>query len=92
MAIAKLWAAVIAALWLVALGSALAVVQASYAAREATRELEALRHEAGDLHVRTGQFLLERGALADYARIESTALERLEMTVPDNEHLIIVAP
>lgn len=79
-------------LWLGVLASAMSVVLVTHKARIATRNLEALRHEAADLHVQSGQFLLERGSLAAYARIEKLAVEELEMTVPDVEEIVLVKP
>jgi cell division protein FtsL len=85
------WGA-IAGLWMGAVITALAVVDTSYQVRAAIRELEALRHTAAALEVRSGQFLLERGALANYARIEARATDELSMTVPDADHLVIITP
>lgn len=85
------WGA-IAGLWVGAVASALAVVDTTYRVRAATRELESLRHTAAALEVRSGQFLLERGALANYARIEARAIDELSMTVPDADHLVIITP
>ncbi len=79
-------------LWLAVILSALAVVLTTHNTRIATRNLEFLRHEAADLHVQSGQFLLERGSLANYARIEKMAVENLDMTVPDADEIILVKP
>ncbi len=79
-------------LWLFVLASALGVVSVTYQTRVATDTLETLRHQAADLHVQSGQYLLERSTLAAYARIEDKALHKLGMTVPDIETVVIIRP
>ncbi len=86
---AKLGVAVLA---LGTIVSALAVVFVTHQSRVATDELETLRHEAADLHVASGQFLLERSTLAAYSRIEAIALNELGMTVPTIEQVITLKP
>lgn len=82
--ITMIWAAVVA--------SALAVVFTTHSARLATHELETLRHAAADLHVESGQLLLEKSSLSAYARVEKKAIETLDMTVPSIEEMVIVKP
>lgn len=82
----------LAVLWGGVVASALAVVSVTHKARTATSDLERLRHEAADLHVQSGQFLLERGSLAVYARVEKIAVEELNMTVPVAGEIILVKP
>ena len=82
----------VAFLWLGVVSSALAVVSVTHRARIATSDLEKLRHQAADLHVQSGQYLLERGSLAVYTRIEKLAVDELEMTVPDADEIILVKP
>lgn len=80
----------IVSLWIAVVGSALGVVFTTYKVRMATHELETLRHQAADLHVESGQLLLERSSLSAYARVEKNAIENLNMTVPSIEHMVIV--
>lgn len=82
----------VAILWLAVVVNGLAVVSVTYRTRVATSELEILRHEAADLHVQAGQFLLERSTLAAYARIENIALKDLGMTVPESETVMVIKP
>ncbi len=82
----------VAVLWLGAVVSALAVVFVTHQSRVAIDQLETLRHEAADLHVASGQFLLERSTLAAYSRIETIALNELGMTVPTIEQVITLKP
>lgn len=83
---------VIAALWGLITCSALAVVYVAHCARTATHELEMLRHRAADLHVESGQYLLEKSSLSAYSRIEEQAVQKLEMTVPDPDQVVLVKP
>jgi cell division protein FtsL len=78
--------------WILVFLSALAVIWVTYQARLATRELEELRHEAADLHAESGQLLLEKNTFSAYARVEQLATEKLGMTVPDIDQVIIVKP
>jgi cell division protein FtsL len=72
--------------------SALGVVFTTHKARVATHELETLRHQTADLHVESGQLLLEKSSLSAYARVEKNALENLDMMVPSTEDMVIVEP
>ncbi len=78
--------------WILVLGSALAVVWVTHQTRQATRELEKLRHEAADLHAESGQLLLEKNTFAAYSRVEQLATEKLNMIVPEIDQVIIVKP
>lgn len=82
----------ITGLWVGVVASALAVVVLTHKARNATQELEMLRHVAADLHVEAGQLLLEKSSLSAYARVEKKAIENLDMTVPSIEEMVIVKP
>lgn len=82
----------VAALWCAVVATALAVVYVTHRARLGTHSLEELRHEAAHLHVQSGQFLLERSSLAAYARVEEFAIEKLEMTVPNIDQVMVVKP
>lgn len=80
------------ALWLVVVASALSVVYVTYLNRQSTQELESLRHSAGELQVRSGQYLLERSTLATYSRVGRLAEEKLGMTTPDIKQVVLIKP
>lgn len=82
----------VSVLWVAVVASALAVVFTTHSTRLATHELETLRHAAVDLHVESGQLLLEKSSLSAYARVERKAVETLHMTVPSIEEMVIVKP
>ncbi|NIB40065.1 cell division protein FtsL [Pseudomaricurvus alkylphenolicus] len=84
--------AVLAVLWLLVLGSALAVVRSTHESRTQLNELEVLRREAAFLHEQWGQYLLEQSAWSAYGRIEQQAREQLQMIVPKGEQLVMVQP
>lgn len=84
--------ALVVSLWVAVVGSALGVVFVTHKARIATHELEKSRHLAADLHVESGQLLLEKSTLSAYARVEKNAIEKLGMTVPSVEQMVIIKP
>lgn len=79
-------------LWGAVVASAMGVVSVTHQSRVATHQLETLRHAAADLHVQSGQYLLERSTLAEYSRIEQIATQKLGMTVPDIETVVVIKP
>ena len=81
-----------AMLWLLVVGSAMAVVRATHESRVLYNVLEKNRRESAELHVQWGQYLLERSALASYGRVEKTARDELSMVVPKGEQLVIIHP
>lgn len=82
----------IAILWVGVTASAIGVVFATHKSRVATDELETLRNQASNLHVESGQFLLERSTLAAYSRVEDIAIRQLGMTVPNIDTVVIIKP
>lgn len=82
----------IVSLWAAVIGSAMGVVFVTHKARIATHQLEMVRHDAVNLHVEAGQLLLEKSSLAAYTRVEKHAIEKLEMTVPSIEQMVIIKP
>ena len=79
-----------ACLWMAVVGSSLGVVYSTFATRQATHQLEDLRRQAADLQVDSGKYLLEKGTLAAYTRVEVEAETQLDMVVPAIESLEMV--
>ena len=77
-------------LWLAVLCSAIAVVYVTFDVRRHTQQLAELDTSAQGLRVETGQLLLERSALAAYARVEQVATEQLNMRVPSGHEIVVV--
>ncbi|WP_423897609.1 cell division protein FtsL [Candidatus Pelagadaptatus aseana] len=82
----------VAVLWGLVLVSALAVVSVSHKSRSRLDQLEVLRREAAQLHVDWGRYLLEQSTWSAYGRIEAVASEKLNMTLPQGEQLVMVKP
>ena len=80
----------LACLWLAVIVSALAVVYSGYLVRQATDELESLRHRGSELKIISGQYQLEESTWANYARVEKLAVESLGMSVPSTEGMVMV--
>ena len=72
--------------------SGLAVVDATHRARSLFGELEQLRVERDALLERRGRLLLERSAFSAYSRVESIAVQELEMKLPRPADTELVAP
>lgn len=62
----------------------------TYQVRTQVNQLEQLRSEASDLRVQWGRFLLEQSTWGSYKRIETLAVERLQMQVPEGEQIQII--
>ncbi|WP_460853009.1 cell division protein FtsL [Pseudomaricurvus hydrocarbonicus] len=77
-------------LWALVLASAFGVVRSTHEARARLNQLEVMRREAAQLHVQWGQYLLEHSAWSAYGRIEKEATEKLHMTIPRGEQLVMV--
>ena len=86
-------AALIAALVVAAavVVSGLLIVTAKYQSRQLFAELEALKREEARLQIDWGRLQLEQSTWATHARIEALASERLELVVPDEDQIVIVA-
>lgn len=85
----RVWGAVFV-LWLLVVGSSFAVVLSTYQVRTQVNQLEQLRSEASDLRVQWGRFLLEQSTWGSYKRIETLAVERLQMQVPEGKQIQII--
>lgn len=70
--------------------SALALVYVQHAGRQAFQRHQSLVAERDELDVEWGQLQLELSTLATHARIERLARERLDMTMPEPDEIVIV--
>lgn len=86
----KPFISLVAFLWLLNVVSAVAVVSVTQDVRKNIGGLEQLRLESAQLQVQWGQYLLEQSTLASFSRIETQAVEKLGMQVPDPEQIILV--
>lgn len=71
--------------------SGLLIVTAEHKSRQLFREHEELKREEARLQIDWGRLQLEQSTWATHARIESLASERLELVVPDEDQVVIVA-
>ena len=78
------------ALWLAVFCSAIAVVFTSHEARLAFIEWQELLQQAQDFDVEWGQLLIQKNSTASYTRLESLAADKLQMTAPGKEQMVIV--
>ena len=70
--------------------SSFAVVLSTYQVRSQVNELTQLQREASNLRVEWGRFLLEQSTWGSYKRIETSAVESLQMQVPSNEQITLI--
>ena len=77
-------------LWVLVIASALSVVYVTYDTRVKFNALETLRREKSQLQVVWGQYLLEESTWEAYGRVEKLAKEKLSMTVPKAEDIIMI--
>lgn len=72
--------------------SALAVVFASHETRSLFGALERARLEHDRLLEQRGRLLLERSTFSAYGRVETLAVETLDMKVPTSDDIRLVRP
>jgi cell division protein FtsL len=72
--------------------SSLAAVVASHQTRSLFGELERARLEHDRLLEQRGRLLLERSTFSAYGRVESVAVETLDMQVPASSDIRLVRP
>lgn len=77
-------------LWLIVIASAMSVVYVTFDVRRHTSQLAQLNDQSQRLQVETGQLLLEKSALASYARVEKIATNQLNMRVPNGHDVVVV--
>jgi cell division protein FtsL len=77
-------------LWLLCVVSALGVVNSTFESRQLIKELESLRDQTNAFKVEVGQYELEKSALASFSRVESIAVENLNMEMPQSDNTVLV--
>lgn len=77
-------------LWCMVLVSAVLVIYAAYDTRNKFNDLEVLRAQQDDLQIEWGKYLLEESAWASFGRIEKIAIEKLSMSVPSTQQMVMV--
>lgn len=82
----------IALLAITVLASALGAVYTKHRSRQLFVELEALKAQRDDLNIEWGQLMLEQATWATPTRVELIARQRLGMTVPPADAIVIVTP
>ncbi len=76
--------------WLAVLVSAISVVYVTFDVRRHTHQLSELSKNMQELQVEAGQLLLEKSALAAYARVERIATQEVGMRVPNGHEIVVV--
>ena len=79
-------------LFAVLIVTALATITAQHKARKLYIELQQQQDAANQYEVEWGQLQLEQSTWAMHSRIEDIAEKRLDMQVPDAEHIQVVTP
>ena len=72
--------------------SALQLVLTRYESKRLYMELHSLRLTRDNLDRERGQLLLEQGTAGAHLRVEAIARQKLDMTVPDKEQIMMVYP
>ena len=88
----KLLGITLAALWVVALGSAAGAIYSKHRARELFVTLERLNNQRDNLAVEWGQLQLEQSAWSTHAFVERVASTRLKMATPPPKDIELVSP
>jgi len=87
-----LYAVLLPALWMAALGSAAGVVWCKHRTREMFMHLQQLTEQRDNLDIEWGQLQLEQSAWSQHAFVENVASNRLHMATPPAQEIRIVAP
>jgi cell division protein FtsL len=88
----KILAISLAALWVVALGSAAGAIYSKHRARELFVTLERLNNQRDTLEVEWGQLQLEQSAWSTHAFVERVASTKLRMATPPAKEIELIAP
>jgi cell division protein FtsL len=87
----KLLGITLAALWVVALGSAAGAIYSKHRARELFVTLERLNNQRDNLEVEWGQLQLEQSAWSTHAFVERVASTKLKMATPPPKEIELVS-
>ena len=66
------------------------IVEVEHRSRQLFIENEALNRELDRLQTDWGRLQIEQGAYATHSRIEALVRQRLQLTVPDGDQLVVV--
>ena len=88
----KVLVAVVAVLWVGALGSAAGAIYCKHRAREMFVELEQLNARRDNIEIEWGQLQLEQSAWSTHAFVERVANAKLRMAMPPPKDIEIVSP
>jgi cell division protein FtsL len=88
----KVLVAVVAVLWVGALGSAAGAIYCKHRAREMFIQLEQLNARRDNLEIEWGQLQLEQSSWSTQAFVERVATTKLHMAMPPPKEIEIVAP
>lgn len=66
------------------------VIELRHRNRMAFVELQSVQAQRDALNTETGQLLLEEGAWAEHRRVEGLARERLGMSIPQSQQVVVV--
>jgi cell division protein FtsL len=88
----KILAISLAALWVVALGSAAGAIYSKHRARELFVTLERLNNQRDTLEVEWGQLQLEQSAWSTHAFVERVASTKLRMATPPAKDIELISP
>ncbi|MEO8315635.1 MAG: cell division protein FtsL [Pseudomonadota bacterium] len=83
---------VVAVLWCAVLGSAAGAVYTKHRSRELFVELERLHRQRDQLDMTWGLLQTEQSTYTAHALVETVAIQRLGMVVPDPARIQLVAP
>lgn len=84
-------AAVVLVLVALVVGSAIGVIYSKHKSRRLFIQLQDLQEQRDQLNTEWGRLQLEQGAWATHGRIERIARERLEMRMPSQSDVVILA-
>ena len=87
-----LYAVLLPALWLTALGSAAGAVWVKHHTRGMFMQLQQLSQQRDNLDIEWGQLQLEQSSWSTQAFVERVATTKLHMAMPPPKEIEIVAP
>ena len=77
-------------LMLAVIGSGIAVVYAKHLSRRHFVELQTMRSERDELHIRWRRLQLEESTLATYSKVEADARDKLQMRIPTFDQVVLI--